>query len=154
MAAKSPLERARELELSIVGEADERIAPGGVVLRHAVHTARLQPLRDEGYRVTASGRGHVIVEPPKPPAAQPVIGGAWIRGDVPEGTPKQQLAWILHGPTPENACRILAHKPGQPRVTIAIGRGSVQNWPIEEFVRVWRRPDAAHGPHASDGGGG
>lgn len=78
---------------------------------------------------------------------EPVIGEAWIRGDVPEGTGKQQITWILNGPTPWNACRIM-HTPGtgglpKNRVRILIthtpqGRPRMYELPLADFLAEWR----------------
>lgn len=77
----------------------------------------------------------------------PVIGEAWIRGDVPDGTARQQLVWILYGPEPWNACRILeVTREGETAARTvlfaatnrATGRYSVQRWPLDKFVVEWR----------------
>lgn len=83
----------------------------------------------------------------------PELGEAWVRGEVPDGTAKQQLVWILYGPEPWNACRIVSvpEKPGTlgPEVVFAAineatRRHSVQRWPLDKFLGEWRRLDTAH----------
>lgn len=65
LGSKPIADRCRELGLPILGHADSISCPdGGVVVKVRVDSRKLQPLRDEGYRICATGPERSIVEPP------------------------------------------------------------------------------------------
>jgi hypothetical protein len=59
------LAMVRELGLRDPVPTDERLCPGGVIVRHPLGYRLLAGVLERGYRVAPSGRLHVIIEPPR-----------------------------------------------------------------------------------------